>query len=142
MMERLLADAYEEIKEKRMQMPDNYKSTGVMGVSTGPAIDPQQLFANYIKPFVAPIWRLQGKTRSFHTPTPIAVKVYRDEDFFFAENENLAICGTGKTQQEALQDLAEHVTYFFEYYSKLDNSQLMGDALRLKSIYQNLLVEE
>ncbi|MBU4257655.1 hypothetical protein KKC04_04580 [Patescibacteria group bacterium] len=33
--------------------------------------------------------------------TPVAVKVYRDEDFFFAENENLAVCGTGDTPQDA-----------------------------------------
>ena len=38
---------------------------------------------------LAPLWRLQSKTKRFYTPIPIAVKAYRDEDFFFAENETL-----------------------------------------------------
>ena len=91
---------------------------------------------------LAPLWRLQSKTKRFYTPIPIAVKAYRDEDFFFAENENLAVCGTGDTPQDALQDLALHITHFFEYYKNLDNSQLAGDALRLKNLYKNLLIEE
>jgi len=71
-----------------------------------------------------------------------SVKAYRDEDFFFAENENLAVCGTGDTLRDALQDLELHITHFFEYYKNLDNSQPAGDALRLKSLYKNLLIEE
>ena len=69
---------------------------------------------------LAPLWRLQSKTKRFYTPIPIAVKAYRDEDFFFAENENLAVCGTGDTPQDALQDLELHITHFFEYYKNLD----------------------
>ncbi len=141
-MSPLLADNYEEIRERMEYIPVNYKSTRAIGVGTAMAIDPQQIFANRIKPYVAPLWRLQGKTKRFYAPTPIVVKVYRDEDFFFAENENLAVCGTGNTTQDALQDLALHIIHFFEYYKKLDNSQLAGDALRLKTLYQNLLIEE
>jgi len=141
-MSPLLVDSYEEIKERMKYIPVNYKSTRAIGVSTATAIDPQQIFANRIKPYVAPLWRLQSKTKRFYTPIPIAVKVYRDEDFFFAENENLAVCGTGDTPQDALQDLVLHIIHFFEYYKKLDDSQLAGDALRLKTLYQNLLIEE
>ena len=141
-MSPLLVDSYEEIKERMEYIPVNYKSTRAIGVGTATAIDPQQIFANRIKPYVAPLWRLQSKTKRFYTPIPIAVKVYRDEDFFFAENENLAVCGTGDTPQDALQDLILHIIHFFEYYKKLDDSQLAGDALRLKTLYKNLLIEE
>ncbi|MBU4293125.1 MAG: hypothetical protein KJ770_03630 [Actinobacteria bacterium] len=141
-MSTLLVDSYEEIKERMEYMPVNYKSTRAIGVGTATAIDPQQIFANRIKSYVAPLWRLQSKTKRFYTPIPIAVKAYRDEDFFFAENENLAVCGTGDTPQDALQDLELHITHFFEYYENLDNSQLAGDALRLKNLYKNLLIEE
>lgn len=141
-MSPLLADSYEEIKERMEYMPVNYESTRAIGVRTATAIDPQQIFANHIKSYVAPLWRLQDKTKRFYTPKPIAVKVYRDEDFFFAENENLAVCGTGDTPQDALQDLVLHIIHFFEYYKKLDDSQLEGDALRLKTLYQSLLIEE
>ena len=141
-MNSLLADSYEEIKERMEYIPVNYESTGVIGVNTATAIDPRQIFADRIKPYIAPLWRLQSKTKRFYATVPIAVKIYRDEDFFFAENENLAVCGTGYTLQDALQDLALHITHFFEYYKNLDNSQLSGDALRLKALYKNLLIEE
>lgn len=141
-MSPLLTDSYEEIKERIEYMPINYESTRALEVSTATAIDPKQIFANNIKSCVAPLWRLQGKTKRYNTSMPIAVKIYHDEDFFFAENENLAVCGTGVTPQDALQDLVLHIIHFFEYYKKLDNSQLVGDALRLKTLYQNLLIEE
>lgn len=141
-MNPLLIDSYEEIKERMEYIPNNYKSTRTLGIDTATVIDPQQIFANSIKSYVAPLWRLQDKIKRFHTSTPIIVKVYRDEDFFFAENENLAVCGTGNTPQDALQDLSLHIIHFFEYYKKLDNSQLIGEALRLKALYQNLLIEE
>jgi len=44
--------------------------------------------------------------------------------------------------ESALQDLCLHITHFFEYYKKFDKSELIGDALRLKELYQNLLIEE
>ena len=141
-MSPLLVDSYEEIKERMEYMPDNYRSTKTIGVGTATAIDPQQIFTNRLKSYIAPLWRLRSQTKRFYTTTPIAVKVYRDEDLFFAENENLAVYGIGDTPQDALQDLALHITHFFEYYKNLDNSQLAGEALRLKTLYKNLLIEE
>ncbi len=138
----LLVDSYEEIKERMEYIPINYKSTRAIGVGTATAIDPQQVFTDRAKPCITPMWRLRSMTKRFYAPIPIAVKVYCDEDFFFAENENLVVCGTGDTPQEALQDLELHITHFFEYYKNLDNSQLAGDALRLKTLYKNLLIEE
>ncbi len=138
----VLVDSYEEIKERMEYIPINYKSTRAIGVGTATAIDPQQVFTDRAKPYITPMWRLRSMTKRFYAPIPIAVKVYRDEDFFFAENENLVVCGTGYTPQEALQDLELHITHFFEYYKNLDNSQVAGDALRLKILYKNLLIEE
>ena len=85
---------------------------------------------------------MQIETRRFCTSKPIAVKVYREEDLFFAENENLAVCGTGTTPQGALYDLALHIIHFYEYYRNIDASKLTGEALKLKNLYQNLLIEE
>jgi len=68
------------------------------------------------------------------------VKIYRKDDLFFAENENFVICGTGDTLEDSLQDLCLHIIHFFEYYKKIDKSKLTGDALRLKELYENLLI--
>ncbi len=138
----LVEDTYDVIKERMAYVPENYISSGVSEVKTAPAIDSRQVFIQSRKHQPVPIWRLQVETKKFYIPRPISVKVYRDEDLFFAENENLVVCGTGDTPQDALQDLCVHIIHFYEYYKKLDESKLAGDALRLKELYQNLLIEE
>lgn len=135
-------NTYDVIKERMAYMPKDYKSFRMAEVSTVPVIDLQQVFTRGRKYQPSPIWRIQAETKKFYTPKPILVKIYRDEGLFFAENENLVVCGTGNTPQEALKDLSLHITYFFKYYKKLDRSRLTGDALRLKDLYENLLIEE
>ena len=51
---------------------------------------------------------------------------------FFAENENLAICGTGENKQEAIQDFMIHLIHFYEYYKAIDENKLIGKAISLK----------
>lgn len=138
----LTKDTYDTVRERMAYVPENYMSSIVTGVETGPALDVAQLIEQSRKPKPRPIWKLQTKTRIFSTPKPILVKIYRDGGLFFAENENLVVCGTGNTPRDALEDLCIDIIYFFEYYRDLDESQLIGDAIRLKQLYQNLLLEE
>ncbi len=139
---KLLEDTYDVIKERSAYKPENYEGPKDIKVETAPMEELQQIFNQRRKYQPAPIMRLQEDTRTFYTPKPILVKIYQDEDLFFAENENLVICGTGHTPQEALKDLGQHIIHFFEYYKNLDKSKLIGDALRLKELYQDLLIEE
>ncbi len=142
-MSPLLAEyAYDIIKKRKKDMPENYRSSGDSVVATSPEINPKEIFGHQKRYQPAPIMRLQENTRKFRTPKPILVTIYQDEDSFFAENENLVVCGTGHTPQEALKDLGQHIIHFFEYYKNLDESNLIGDALRLKELYQDLLIEE
>jgi hypothetical protein len=138
---KLLEGTYDVIKERSAYKPENYKGSKDIKVETASMEESQQIFNQRRKYQPAPIMKLQEDTRKFYTPMPILVNTYRDEDLFFAENENLVVCGTGHTQQEAIQDLSLHIIHFFKYYKKLDKSELIGDALRLKELYQNLLVE-
>ena len=138
----LVESTYDMIKERTAYVPENYIDSKVKEVETASAIDPQQVF-NHIKKYQpSPIWRIFVEAKRFYTPKPITVRIYRDEDLFFAENENLVVCGTGDTPQDALQDLYLHIIHFFEYYKSLDTNKLTGDALRLKALYKNLLIEE
>lgn len=138
----LAEETHNVIEERMAYVPENYKSSAIAEVGTATVVDPQEVFSKPRKHQPIPIWRLQVKARKFYTLRPISVEVYRDEDFFFAENENLAVCGSGCSLQEALNDLCLHIIHFFEYYGKLDRTKLTGDALRLKGLYQNLLIEE
>lgn len=133
---------YDAIKERAEYIPENYTRFGDSMVVTSPEINPKEVFSRQRRYQPAPIMRLQENSRKFYATKPILVKIYQDEDLFFAENENLVVCGSGHTPQEALQDLLLHIIHFFEYYKNLDKSELIGDALRLKELYQNLLIEE
>ncbi len=139
---KLLEDTYDVIKERSAYKPENYEGYKDIKVETAPMEKLQQIFNQRRKYQPTPIWRLHENTKKFLTSKPIIVRIYRDGDLFFAENDNLVVCGTGYTRQEALQDLSLHIIHFFEYYKKLDKSKLIGDALRLKELYQNLLIEE
>ncbi len=138
----LVDSIYDDIKERMAYVPKNYIDSKVKEVETASAIDPQRILSHIKKYQPSPIWRINVETKKFYTPKPIGVRIYRDEDLFFAENENLAVCGTGDTPESALQDLCLHITHFFEYYRKIDRSKLTGEALRLKALYENLLIEE
>lgn len=138
----LVEGTYDMIKEKMAYMPENYRSRGAIEVGTAPMINPQQVFGQIKKYQPAPLWRLYTESKGFYTPKPISVRIYREDDLFFAENENLVVCGTGDTPDKSLQDLCLHIIHFFEYYKRIDKTKLTGDALRLKELYKNLLIEE
>lgn len=138
----ILEDSYQDIKERKSYIPESYLSSGIEEVGTAPTISPQDVFT-YAKSYPpTPIWRMYADTKNFFTPKPISVRVYIEDDLFFAENDNLVVYGTGLSQEEALQDLCLHIIHFFEYYRSISSNKLTGDALRLKGLYQDLLIEE
>lgn len=76
---------------------------------------------------------------SYPVEKPIIVKIYNEGKWVFAENETLAITGTGETQEEAIKDFEAHVLYFYSYYKDIPSSDLTGDAITLKEVFSNLL---
>ena len=135
----LVEETYDLMKERRSDFPSNYRSTLVTEIGTTNIIDWQQVFKNKETVY---IYRLYEENQRYLANNPIAVKISQDEGLFFAENENLNICGTGETSQEALADLHLHILHFYKYYRKIDKEQLVGDAIKLKKLYHNLLIEE
>ena len=135
----LVEETYDLMEERKRDLPSNYRSTLVTEVGTTNIIDWQQVFKNKKTIY---IYRLFKENKRYLANKPIAVKIYQDEDLFFTENENLNVCGTGETSQEALADLYLHILHFYNYYRKIDRERLIGDAIRLKKLYHDLLIEE
>ena len=134
-------ESYEEIRRRQEYIPPNF---GVHPfLETGADIPlVGDLRRDQGIPEVAPLWVVHSEGRTFRMTRPIRVRVFRDGDFFFAENETLMVCGTGESIWEAVEDLGLHIIHFWEYYNKLSWDRVMGDAKRLKDLYQNLLIEE
>ena len=138
----LAEDTYGEVKDRMEQIPENYARPKLVEMSMGTTVDLQFVLRQLTKYKSAPLWKLYVGAKRFYASKPISVKIYRNGDLFFAENENLFVCGTGAASQDALEDLCLHIIYFFEYYKKMDRDRLTGDALRLKDLYKNLLIEQ
>lgn len=73
---------------------------------------------------------------------PIKVRIYSEDNLFFAENETLVIIGTGSSAPEAMNDFCSHIIHFYHYYKKLSWDKVTGDAVRLKKLYEALFIEQ
>ena len=134
-----IEETYDLIAERKRDLSTNYRSILVTEIGTTNIIDLQQVFKNKKTIY---IYRLFKKNKRYLTNKPIAVKIYQDEGLFFTENENLNVCGTGETSQEALADLYLHILHFYNYYREINEEQLTENAIRLKKLYHDLLIEE
>lgn len=135
-----LADTYKLVEERKAYFPEDYKGIAPVVGTASQSIQPETCF--YSGRFnTAPLMEFQGEKRAYVTSKPILIKVYREEDIFFAENETLVLCGTGTSRDEAVLDFVKHLDYFHSFYKQQSESNLVGDALRLKMIYSHLLVE-
>lgn len=139
-MSSALADAYESVKERKAYFPDEYKGASPFIGTAAQSIQPESYF--YSGQFsTAPLMEFRVEQKNYVTSKPILVKVYREDNIFFAENESLVLSGSGASREEAVLDFVKHVGYFYNFYKRQNENNLMGDALRLKQIYANLLVE-
>lgn len=90
----------------------------------------------------APLWALTTKTKRYKVSKPIKVRIYSEDDLFFAENETLVVVGAGNSVTEAIDELSKHIIHFYKYYRKLSWDKVIGDAVRLKKIYETLFIEQ
>jgi hypothetical protein len=88
------------------------------------------------------LWRIGLRHGASALRRPLQVRVYAEGSFVFAENETLAVCGTGETSEDAVEDLASHVAHFHAYYKALPPSKVTGEAERLKKAYSEIFDEE
>lgn len=136
-------ESYELLKERKSYLPHNYPKSSFEGVETADFIDLYEIFKTWIKSYhKTQLLKVQVDKKEYVVVKPITVKVYCDEDLFFAENENLVVCGTGETQEEAINDMGLHIIHFYEYYNNIEEDKLIGDALRLKRLYEDLFIEK
>ncbi len=84
---------------------------------------------------------ISEEDRAIRKLKPISILISSDGGHVFVENEKLGIFGEGTTTREAIDDFVTHIKYFYHYYKSLDKENLMGEAIRLKSIYETILQE-
>lgn len=70
---------------------------------------------------------------------PLMLRVVTEDGEIFVENDGLRIFGRGGTLQAAVQSFAHDLAYYWVYYRSLRTEDVAGDAVRLKSLYEELV---
>ena len=136
-------DSYEEIRTRQKTIPPDLGFSARSFLETGSEIPLEEGSRQDQEiPEVAPLWAVHSEGKTFRMSRPIRIRVFREGDLFFAENETLLVCGTGDSAWEAVEDLELHIIHFYNYYKELPSDRVIGEAKRLKAIYKDLLVEE
>lgn len=86
-----------------------------------------------------PLWSVVVGDSELSFNKAIALRVRREGTHYFAENEYLDICGYGDSVADALSQAKSDLIYYFNYYSSLDNDELIGYGLEVKRRFLSLV---
>ncbi len=83
-----------------------------------------------------PIKEFSSDENMLRSDKPVEVIIVQDEGIFYASSESLDIEAEGESISDVLKDFSQHICYFFSYYSNKSPDEVVGNAARLKSIYE------
>lgn len=92
-------------------------------------------------PLVFPLFAIPIEGKSYKLSRAITVHITKEDNLYFVENETLMVYGCGESYQEAIEDLAVDILHFWQYYRNLSRNDVIGMAVKLKEIYDNLTIE-
>lgn len=127
--------------ERQNYVPKSY--LGTVSSFTADDIQSDQLVSDVFRRKISiPLWNIREEQVSYKIRKPIQVNIFEDDGLYFAENETLNVCGYGETKEKAIFDLNVHIIYYFNYYNRIGETELMDEGVRLKNLYRNLLIRE
>ena len=109
-------------------------------IETADSINANKILEEKSHP-IKPIFKIQINNTPHALNTPISVKISSDSESFFAENETLSLYGCGDTEEEAINDLCVHIAHYYEYYKNIAADKIAGNAIKMKALYENLLMD-
>jgi len=134
-----LDQIYQLIDERRQSVPENCVKAYPC-ISTSADIDIRVWMNQANLPTL--LWEFQRGSKAIYPTKPVPVNISRGDNLYFAENKTLGIFATGESRDAAIEDFAEQVLYFYEYYKAMSWDKVIGEARRLKEIYSDHFKEE
>lgn len=119
------AEAFDNLREKGWRKIEQPTSSRVF--------DEECQFKGIIK---VPLREFASDNIVLVSDKPVEITIMEDEGQLFASSETLNIDAFGENIQSLISDFSQHVIYFYKYYNNLSEEQVMGNALRLKNLYQ------
>ncbi len=92
--------------------------------------------------YSTPLWSIPTRTGIHKVSRPIKINLYIEDNLFFAESETLVVVGTGESVTDAIDDLRKQIIHFHKYYKNLSWDKVIGDAERLKRLYETLFADQ
>jgi len=71
----------------------------------------------------------------------VAVRIWRGQELWFAENERLDIYASGESIEEAMNQFKSLLVHFYLHYRDLDDTRAMRQALELKRLFEAEFIE-
>jgi len=68
---------------------------------------------------------------------PVVLTVAFEDEQYYATNDNLNIFAVGDSISSVVEDFSHHIVHFYEYYTNKGEDEIVGNALRLKEIYDS-----
>jgi len=82
-----------------------------------------------------PLHQFVSENKVLFSNKPVEVSVIFENNQIIASNESLSIFAVGDDMDSVMNDFSQHVFYYFNYYRNV--GEVIGDAVRLKDIYEN-----
>jgi thioredoxin reductase len=128
-------------EELRPIIPSDYRSKALRVETARGELGEENSILGSPRKILTPIWCVEGEGLTLVPSKAIAARIHSDGPYYFAENETLAVYGTGLTAVEAVEDLKTHIAHFYKYYRDLPENRAATEALRLKHLFAELFQE-
>ena len=140
MIQNEIEQSYEIRRERMCALPPEYMGN-LPQESTAPEED--QAFLSPRLNFLSkvPLWKFSTTDMAVISSKPIRVKLSKQENIYYAENEALDVYAYGDSLFEAIEDFCEQVIYFYRHYKNLKPDRVTGEARELKKRYKDLFKE-
>jgi hypothetical protein len=126
---------------------DIYEEVRKLGYSALPAVSPfwgpsrEALRERLDKEFSVPQSLFVAEGVKLRALKPVAIRISRGQDLWFAENERLDIYATGESKEAAIQEFRLLVVRFYCHYKSLDADMALKRAKKLKQLFEERFVE-
>jgi len=83
-----------------------------------------------------PLRKFVSDDKTVVSDKPVQLRVSSADNQYFAENDSLKIYAVGNSIQSVVDEFAQHIVYFYEFYKDKDTGEVIGGAENLKELYE------
>ncbi|HED36658.1 MAG TPA: hypothetical protein ENI76_00185 [Ignavibacteria bacterium] len=97
-------------------------------------MEEEQEFSYIIK---VPLRKFSTEENILYSDKPVMIEITLEDGIFYATNETLNIDAEGNSIANTILDFSRHIIYFYSYYTNKNETEVMGNAARLKKVYDD-----